>query len=223
MFAFERGAGVPSTVNADHLLRQAMLRWRGVEVVDPFALTEAIEERPERAISASRARALALRLRAGRYIRGTLTWDGASVHAHAMLFDVSRRESPLFEATGTAVPSRGALEGAFATLADQLLLRPEGATGAGDGTAATSSLPARQAYLRGTAALERWQLEAADSSFNRATNFDARFAPAALWLALTRVWAGRDSATWYAAIEAAAAGRAQLSPSDRSNSMRSWR
>ena len=218
LFPFARDSGVPATLDADQLLRQGLLRWSGVEVVDPFALVEATGARSDGAVSASRARSLALGLHAGRYIRGSLSRDGGSLRAHAMLFDVSRGESPLFEATAMAPDAGASLGAAFAQLADQLLFRPADSAAFTASAVGTSTLSARQAYLRGAGALERWNLDTADSAFAAATRADAHYAQASLWLALSRMWAGKDTATWKYAAQAAAAGRPQLPGSDQAKS-----
>ena len=209
---FERDTSVPAAWNADGLMRQALLRWNGVELVDPHAIAEASGGA---ALSASQAREVAIRLHAGRYLRGTITREGATIRIQAILFDVRRGTSPLFEATATARAGDLSPDASFAMLADRVLLRTSDPWALRETAAGTSSLAARQSYLRGRSSLEQWDLSAADSNFAAATRSDPRYASANLWLALTRVWSVSDSATWRYAAEAAAAGRAQLDPSDR--------
>src|SRR3989442_932179 len=86
----------------------------------------------------------------------------------------------------------------------------------------TSSFPARQAYAQGHAAIERWDLAAADSAFAAATRYDAQYAQAFLWLSQTRSWMAQGRAwsdtpvaTWQSAAERAAAGRGRLSSRDQ--------
>jgi hypothetical protein len=215
VFPFEREAGATAALPAEPPLREALLRWSGVQVVDPFALQEAIGAPPGSSIPASQARALALQLHAGRYVRGTLSRDGASVRAHAMLFDVARGAAPLFEATETLPADSGASRAAaFDRLADRLLFRLSDLAAAVS-FVGTASLPARQAFLQGQGALDVWDLDAADSAFARATHLDAKYPQASMWLALTRIWSERDDDTWRYAAEAAAAGRSQLAPDDQ--------
>ncbi len=215
VFPFEHDSGVAPTLDADRLMRQGLMRWRGVEVVDPFALAEAMGTRTDGSVSASRARALALGFRAGRYIRGSLSKDGALLRLQAMFYDVSKGETPIAEASATAVASGPPLLAAFTGIADRLLFRPVDSAAFAASTSGTSSLASRQAYLRGQSALDRWALSSADSAFAAATRIDPHYAQAFLWLALSRAWADRDSSTWQYAVEAAAAGRARLSEADR--------
>ena len=212
VFPFDASGSRANPADADQSMRQALLRWNGLEVVDPFALKEAMGGRAS--ISASAARTLALSLHAGRYIRGTLTRDGAQWRAHAMLFDVSKGETPLAEATGTTTDV-ASLVSVFDRVANGLLFRPSDSMALASSGPGTSSLPARQAYLRGQAAMEKWNLGAADTAFAMATQFDAHYASASLWLALARVWANKDTATWHYAAAAAEAGRAALSASEQ--------
>ncbi len=106
-------------------------------------------------------------------------------------------------------------EAAFATLGERLLFgsaapsaRPESRTG-------TTSLPARQAFSQGQAAVYSWDLVRADSAFAAATRYDPQYAQAFLWLAQTRSWNGAPTATWQSAAERAAAERARLSSRDQ--------
>ena len=215
VFPFEHDASVSSSVNVDQSMRQAFVRWSGVGVIDQKRLEEASGKRRGAEISASEARSLALQLHAGRYVRGTLSRDGDTVHAHTILFDVSRRDSPLVEATETIPTSAASSDATFSRLADRLLLRTADTQTFAASARGTTSLPARQAFLRGAVAIEKWNLAAADSAFIAATRYDAQYASASLWLALARVWSQKDSATWYYAAEAAAAGRAGLDESDQ--------
>src|SRR5947209_8531859 len=64
-------------------------------------------------------------------------------------------------------------------------------------------------------ARDRWDLDSADSAFAIAMRWDAHFPQAALWLALTRRWNDKDSATWHYAVVAADAGRSGLGEVDR--------
>jgi hypothetical protein len=215
VFPFAHDSGVAATLDADRLMRQGLMRWRGVEVVDPFALAEAMGTRTDGAVSASHARALALRFHAGRYIRGSLSVDGALLRLHAMLFDVAKGETPIAEASAMAPATGAALVAAYAGVVDRLLLRPTDSTALAASTTGTSNLAARQAFLRGQLELEHWDLPAADSSFAAAARLDQHYAQASLWLALSRLWAEKDTSTWQYAAEAAASGRQQLTASDQ--------
>ncbi len=110
----------------------------------------------------------------------------------------------------------------FAALADRLLFGTAAPGARLESRTGTASLPARQAFAHGQAAIERWDLAVADSAFAAAARYDPAYAQAFLWLAQTRSWMTptrpwRNSpiATWQSASERAAAGRARLSSRDQ--------
>ena len=215
VFPFDREAAVAPPLDVAQSILLAMLRWKGLDLVDPSSLSEAMGSKDGTAVTASELRAVALRLHAGRFVRGRVWRDGDSTRVQAMLFDVSLGERPLFETSGTISSNSAANQAMFAALTDRLLLRARDSTESADGANGTSSLGSRQAYLRGKKDLERWDLQAADSDLASALRLDAHNAAAALWLALSRNWAEKDTATWFYAAEAAASRRADLSASDQ--------
>ena len=215
VFPFDREPAVAPPLDVAQSILLAMLRWKGLDLVDPSALSEAMGSEGGTAVTASELRALALRLHAGRFVRGRVWQDGDSTRVQAMLFDVSLGERQLFETSGTISSNSAANQAMFAALTDRLLLRARDSTEIADGANGTTSLGSRQAYLRGKKDLERWDLQAADSDLASALRLDAHNAAAALWLALSRNWAEKDTATWFYAAEAAASRRADLSASDQ--------
>ena len=209
IFPLDRDGSIPARRDAEQPLREAMVRWKGIEVVDPRALSEAIGSSSGGTVQASAARALALRLHAGRYVRVVLSRVGSAAVAHAMLFDVSTLESPLAEAAETMPESEADARAALSRLADRLLFRTSDSAAFAESMVGTS-LPSRQAFLRGREALDRWDLDAADSAFAIAKRWDPHFPQAALWFALTRRWSNKDGATWQYAVAVADAERADL-------------
>jgi hypothetical protein len=132
-----------------------------------------------------------------------------------MLFDVSSAESPLAEASETVPESEADARAVFSRLADRLLFRTSDSAAFAESMVGTGTLPSRQAFLRGREALDRWDLDAADSAFAIAKRWDPHFPQAALWFALTRRWGNMDSATWQYAVVVADAGRSDLVEADR--------
>jgi hypothetical protein len=204
-------------VDADAALRQAVLRWRGIDVVDPHRVAEAMSSMRDTGLSATRARELAIAMRAGRYLRGSLTHEGSLLRPQVMLFDVRNGDATLAEASAPAPVDRASLGAALSELTDRVLLRASLPADAGAATG-TTSLPAMQAYYAGHRALGAWDLDAADTALAMATRLDPEFAQASVWLALTRIWGEKDSATWIHSAEAAASERARLSPGERARS-----
>ncbi len=215
VFPFEQAAGALALPNGDQAFRRALLRWNGLQLVDPNVVHDAIEKRSG-SVGSADARALALGLRAGRYVRASYsTAANHAVQIHAELFDVARQQVPLAEVTETSSLDAQALDSVLARITDRLLFRGEPSDSIGLKAAGTTSLPAQQAFLHGSNELQEWNLAAADSSFASATHFDSRFARASLWLALTRMWMPQPSTTWAFAAAAAAEGRASLTDSER--------
>jgi len=215
IFPFDGDGSTPARLAAEQSLRDAMVRWKGIKVVDSHALSEAIGPSSGAPVQASAARALALRLHAGRYVRVVLSHVRSADVAHAMLFDVSNAESPLAEATETIPESEADARTTFTHLGDRLLFRTSDSGAFAESTTGTGSLPSRQAFLRGRQALDRWDLDSADLEFAIARQWDPHFPQAALWYALTRRWSNRDGATWEYAVAVADAGRLDLVEVDR--------
>ncbi|MGQ0642341.1 MAG: hypothetical protein ACT4P6_16460 [Gemmatimonadaceae bacterium] len=65
------------------------------------------------------------------------------------------------------------------------------------------NLASRQAFALGAAAMNAWQLSAADSHFQAAVDHDRTYGRAHLWLALARSWRGVERARWNTAAQQA--------------------
>ena len=164
IFPLDRDGSTPARQDVEQSLREAVVRWKGIEVVDPRLLSEAIGSLSGATVQASAARAVALRVHAGRYVRVVLSHVGSAALARAMLFDVSRVESPLAEAAEAIPESDADARAVFSRLADRLLFRTLDSAAFAESMVGTSSLPSRQAMLRGREALDRWDLDSADSA-----------------------------------------------------------
>ena len=95
IFPFDGGRSILAGHDAEQSLREAMVRWKGIDVVDPRALSEAIGPSSSAPVQASAARAIALRLHAGRYVRVVLSHVGSTALAQAMLFECVERSEPV--------------------------------------------------------------------------------------------------------------------------------
>jgi serine/threonine protein kinase/DNA-binding SARP family transcriptional activator len=211
---FEYDSGTTTTRQENQLLRDAIARWSGITVVDAFQMGDVLARLGTNEGAATRPRAVAAHLGAGRYIRATVSRLGDSVRIHAALYD-TRADSLLSEHTQRTSRDLEHAEGGIAALADRLLFRGSGMSGRAEMRPGTSSLPARQAYMRAHAAIERWDLALADSELVAATRHDPRYAQAFLWLAQVRSWDGEVPARWGYAAEQAAAGRDRLPSRDQ--------
>ena len=196
----------------EQLLRDALTRWQGIDVADPFQVHDALAQLGDRRLSTREARRVASQLGAGRFIRSEVSVVGESLRVRAAVFDAAGG-GQLAERVERVPADLSGADSAMAILADHLLLREGGDIPRRD--LGTRSLPARQALVRGQAAIQAWDLGAADSAFTAAVAFDNGYAAASLWLALSRWWADRPTPTWQSASEHAVAGIGSLSARDR--------
>jgi tetratricopeptide (TPR) repeat protein len=200
-----------STLDADQLMRDALGRWGGIAVVDRFATRDRLGM-ARRSLSSGDAGDVAASLNAGRYIRGELIREpDGSLRLHAGLY--STRSNALL--SDPTIRSGGrSLDSMFAAMAERLLVprAPDGFRG--EVASGSQSVPARGAFNRGLAAVQRWDLPAADSAFAAAVASDAGYSAALLWLALGRSWSQRPVAEWRSAAERALAGRDRLPAGD---------
>ena len=206
LLPFDRDSLVPSTFNEETHLRSALTRWRPLTVVDLYAVRDAAPNAGARSLSARDARGIALRLGAGRYIRGTLIGTGDSIRVGALLYDV--KSGPLAEATQSVMVAGGDPAAIVGRLVDQLLLRRELHS-----VPESRSLPAMQLFEQATAARESFSLRLADSLLAATLEYDREFAHAALWLAQVRVWRKEPSGNWQQWAQRAASS-VQLSAED---------
>ncbi|HMU61747.1 MAG TPA: serine/threonine-protein kinase [Gemmatimonadales bacterium] len=215
--SFGQDSSVPDALHPALLLQDALGRWDGIQVVDPFQVREAIARRDTTGYSRKEWDRFATQLGAGRYIRADASRIGDSIRIHAVLYSVAPgSDDPAIREHAVRIPAD--LTGrdvAFAELSERLLVNT-GATGGFQPAGRTASLPARQAFEAGTSAINDWDLGAADSNFSAAVRFDPGYAQAHLWLALVRMWADpSETATWRSSAERAVAGRADLAVRDR--------
>lgn len=214
VFPFAYQSGV-SRVGEEQLLADGISRWGGVEVVDQFQLREALARGGQDLEHLSAARELACKVGVRRFILGNVGAAGGrdSLRIFARLYDLGPGETPLGRASLRLGGSMSGVDSLFRILADSLLFRSNPPSG-GVARAGTRLLPARQAFDSGQRALVAWDLAAADSAFRAAVVLDSRYPAANLWLALVRIWRGREPALWFPAAQQAVAGSVDLPRSD---------
>jgi len=193
-------------------VRTALLGWTDISVVDASQVADVVGDRRSGRLTRGVASDIARALRSGRYIRGELSGMDNQRELHLRLFDALRGDSLLAEATARLVGASRP-DSIFALLVDSLVLRD--ALRDQRGGRPTRSLLARQAFGRGQAAFEAWDLARADSEFGAAVRADAAYAQANLWLALARLWAGADATRYGIAAEQAVLGAVHLSDRER--------
>ena len=185
---------------ADERLRRALARWRGPRLEETFTVREEIGDEP---LTTERANGIALRLHAGRFVRGTIAANGAGLEVRLSLFDAGQSPVPLHEEVVKVSRDDQALDSSLAAMVDGLLLRVPLPPDVRIAALSTRSLPALQSYLRGRAAVSRWDLGQAIAEFERAWAEDRNFGSAGLWIALTKYWSDAATTEWtYAAYAA---------------------
>ncbi len=214
---YEQGVAPASE---DQALRDALSRWSGITVVDPFQVREAVGRRPGD-LSPTQALAVARKVKAGRYIRAEVSRTGDSLRLRGFVYDATRGGVKLHDAAIKLQADRAGLDASLGPLAEALLFRGTEPARRREQVVGTASYPARQAFALGHRAIEEWDLEGADTAFAAATALDPQYAQAFLWLAQVRAWSvappvrQRSTGSWRSAAERAAAGSRSLSSSER--------
>jgi hypothetical protein len=211
---FDFPGGLAARLNERQLFEDALVRWKGVTLVDRNQLESILAGKRSRDLSPARTARLIAGIGAGRFVRGEVTRLGDSVRIRAQLYSSAQATRPLQEAIGKAPYPVSGLDAVVRDLTDRLLFRGAPPPSPTEWENGTRSLAARQAWLQGRAALERWDLLGADSSLARATREDAEFAQASLWLAVARAFAGVRTTQWRFQAEQAATRADRLSPRD---------
>jgi tetratricopeptide (TPR) repeat protein len=210
---FDRDSGLAS-FNEDQLLQDALLQWTGITVVDRPSMQEAVSRHGARLTSGD-AVAIARRVGAGRYVLSQVSRVGDSLRINSAVYRATARGPPVHEGTVKVGRNLSQTGGAFSQIADRLLFGEAGPGARLDRLTGTTSRPARQAFAMGLDSVNSWNLTAADSAFNAATQYDPQYPVALLWLALVRSWNGAPFATWQSAAERAAARRERLTSRDQ--------
>ena len=207
--------GVSDSVAADdeRAVRDALVRWTGIEVVDEGGVRDAFTGKRAGSLTGGEAAALARTLRSGRYFRGEVSSGPSRRELRLRLFDAFAADSLLAEATASLVADASQPDTVLRTVVDSLLLRD---LAVGEPIArGTRSLPARQAYGRGQRAFDAWDLAGADAAFDTAARMDRGYAQAHLWLALARLWAGAQPPRYAISADQAVLGSDRLSERER--------
>ena len=209
LLPLEGGIGRGTRWHDDDLLHQALSRWRGLNVVDQFQVVDGLR-RVGTIESTDKADELARSLGAGRYVRGRLTTSGDGWRALVALYETGNAR-PLYVASEKLPSDFGEAAHAYERLADSVLLRGAAGAPAPGSSVGTLSLPALQAFGRAQAALDQWDLTAADSALQMATTFDPDYARASLWMAQVRAWRDLPRSAWSLVAERALELSKQLS------------
>jgi serine/threonine-protein kinase len=207
IFSFAGGAATDS-LRPDGLIFEGLRHWRGLRLVPSFEIGDLLRRRGT-PTSVAEARALAVELAAGRFVRGSFQLQGSNVVIEASLYQAET--DSVLHSVHAIVPFDSARSLAvYRSLGDSLVLRSKRLAGPADTTAGERSLPAVQAMILAGDALREWDLPRAESLYTRAIEFEPASARAAFWLAQTQAWNQQPKEKWRGLIERAAADTAAL-------------
>ena len=173
-----------------------------VRGIDPNTVLGAAGDRRSTPLDSAAARALAVRIRADRYVVGSVVATGSTLTFRATLRQIDGREIGRAQ---TTVPDSGALVPGIDALVRQLIateLLAPGDTIAGIAAATTTSTRALRAYLDGERELRDARPAAAVAKFQDAVAADSMFALAWYRLARAARWNHVDSLSVRAAQRA---------------------
>jgi DNA-binding SARP family transcriptional activator len=215
VFPFERDSVATPGASETQRFLDAIQWWEGIELVDQFRVRAALTNRASSALTPADAAEIARSLEASRYILGEVSVLTDSVRVSATAY-ATRRSTPLATNTIRVRSDHVGAGPSFDKLVESLLF-PDGITRmASEVPAGTSSVPAREAFVRGQQGVVGWDLARADSEFSAAVRADPRHAQSFLWLALVRAWSAPEvPARWIGDATRASAQRERLSLTDR--------
>ena len=155
---------------------------------DPRAILGIVAQQQARALDPSRARAIAERLGAGRFVLGSLLEAGGRVQVSASMYGADDRI--LASATVTAASETELFDLVDALAIELLSCDTATATAGFGGLAATTtaSLPALKAYLEGERHFRQGRYTLARESFQRAVDSDPGFSLAWYRLSVAGEW-----------------------------------
>lgn len=187
---FERDSGSASLGAVDAFIYDAFSSWRGLTVVEPFRVRDAVS-RARSASTVERDREVVASLGVGRFVRGEVNALAASRgwRLHGSLHQPTPRgDTILFDHTVTiAADELPSIDRHYRQLATVLLLRGSAPSEVAS-VETTSDIAAMQHFAQGVAAVNEWDFAAADSQFELAIERDPEYRRAYLWQAQVRFW-----------------------------------
>jgi serine/threonine-protein kinase len=194
----------PDLLNGDRcvsLILEALGRWNDVALVDPMAVRSAMTRLGIVRPTLDDAIRIARLVGAGRLLWGEVSQPSDSIEITAALYQLTSRRHPASSHTVRVDSQRILLGPRFAELSDSLLLR----RGSPAAALRTRSFAAWEAFADGEVALQRWELDSAESAFGASLKLDPEYVDALLGMAHARAWGGREVSAWHEFAEAAAA------------------
>ncbi len=205
-FRGEAGEDVPAL---GLLLRDALARWQGIELVDPALLEDALDPEAPTVAYLQDARERSRRHGAGRLMVGEVGSVGAGLRVRMEMRDT--RSGQVLADTTLRLETASDADARLARVAEAILFRAEGLAAPDAGGAGTSSFPARVAFLEGMERLGEWRMEEAVRRFEEAGHLDPGYARAHLWHAQALHWSAPTGPSVAALAERALAGGSGLS------------
>jgi serine/threonine protein kinase/tetratricopeptide (TPR) repeat protein len=211
-----RAQSVPMLLNGDQcesLLHDALGRWSGVQMVDPLWVADA-RVRRNAGSSMDDGMALARERRAGRVVLGEVWQFKDTVYVRGLLYNAAGSRL-IREYAIRIAPDLNDAQTRFQELADSLLVGGSVVPGAPPSGRGRLSLPAWHAFQDAYRALQRWQLDSARASLQRALKLDPTYGMAQLWMAQVMAWSGEDPTAWKQFAVGALMSPDSLAPRDR--------
>lgn len=206
-------ADLPAAESLNQFIQDAVQRWAPLSLLDGAEVARASWQRPIATMSSEETSRVVRSLHGRRYFRTEATRFGDSLRIHIRLLD-AEEAAALAEQNATISVAAGGLRSTVGSIVDRLLLRNRMTT---ERLAQVSSrsLPAVQSWIVGNDAVDRWELDAADSAFRRASELDPQFSLAWLDLAQARFWSEAPAEVWKLPLQQASVGRERLASNDQ--------
>jgi hypothetical protein len=185
-------------LSGDHcarLLYDALGRWEGLPLTDAMRVRDVLQRRPDGAWTLTEIRDIAQELGARLVVWGEVVATGDDLDVRVTVYRVARSLTPLHVAKAFVSAEEDPWS-TISSLADELVrgLVPGVPSSERPGTRDVAAL---RAYVRGQAALDAWDVVAAESLFLAAVQKDTGYARAALSLAQVASWrSGDDVDRW---------------------------
>ena len=182
------------SVPVDEMVRDAVKYWRDISVADHLQVRTVVAQRSSSPTEAD-ARAVAANFGAGRFIRLHFASSADSIRIDAALVNTAT-DSVMSDSAVHVPRERAGAEPRIRKLVDHLLLQGLATPPRAGAPLASRSLRARQAYLRGHAALDAWDFDGMSRGFSAAVRDDPGFVQAHIWAAQLAFWAGPRGFPW---------------------------
>lgn len=213
LLPFEHRGDAAADQAEDRLLRVAFRRWRGLSLVDPRRVDEALRANARSPLTLASAAEVTRAAGASRFVWGTISGNAGRLVVNATLYDATASQALAEYSAPLPVDGHGA-DSIYAALADALLFGDLRAPEISVEPVRSTDYRAHREFLAAHEALSLWDLSRAEELLVSATNREPAFVNGWLWLALVRRWSGQPTPRWSGAALMASRGGSELSHRD---------